>query len=147
MKKYLLPILLIGFWGCEKEQDENPSPSEQIIGFWDITERVFQSIDCDFGFGIQNGYTSSNPSVTWLMNADGTWSYEEVFSNGNISNRAGTYDISGTILSINDDGPDGDGETDLWYYDFDDDILNLTYDFECSNGGTFFRSEKWERID
>mgnify|MGYP001342798529 FL=1 len=147
MRKYLLAILLFCFWSCEKEQDETPSPSEQIIGYWEITERVFQSIDCDFGLGIQNTYTSSNPSVTWLMNADGTWSYEEVFSNGSISNRTGTYDISGTILSITDDGTDSEGGTDFWYYDFDDDILNLTYDLECTNGGTYFRSEKWERID
>ena len=26
-------------------------------------------------------------------------------------------------------------------------IKILSYDLECTNGGTYFRSEKWERID
>ena len=45
MKKYLLPILLIGFWSCEEEVEEGPILNPDYIGNWSTS--VSYSIDGD----------------------------------------------------------------------------------------------------
>ena len=140
MRKYLLPILLIGFWGFEKEQDENPSPFELIIGYWEVTEVVTDYRQCDSGIGPTDQYHENNPSETgywnYLMNADGTWSYEKLSSSGNFYENTGSYNVTGTILSFVTDN-----SSDIWFFDFDgNDILNLTDERECSVSGTIISS-------
>ena len=38
MRKYLLPILLIGFWGCEEEQPEDNTPTE--VTLWGVVYSI-----------------------------------------------------------------------------------------------------------
>ena len=145
-KLYLLvPLILFIHLSCEDKKEDSLTPSELIVGYWEVTENVTHYKQCDGGNGPYEQYNSSNPSVggywNWLINDDGTWSYDWMWSNGNFYQSTGTYHVTGDIFSI-----EFDTGSDIWYFDFNgDDILNLSYERDCDVSGTILSTRKWER--
>ena len=43
MRKYLLSILLVGFWGCEDTKTSESEPINPLIGNWTLTS-VFVTV-------------------------------------------------------------------------------------------------------
>ena len=57
MRKYLLSILLVGFWGCEDTKTSESDPINPLVGNWTLTS-VFVTV-------------YSNPTQTLNFVADG----------------------------------------------------------------------------
>ena len=57
MRKYLLPILLIGFWGCDDPKEEETTPTE--VTLWGIVYSVEETNSLDLSY---NELTGEIPS-------------------------------------------------------------------------------------
>ena len=67
MRKYLLSILLVSFWGCEDTKTSESEPINPLIGNWTLTS-VFITV-------------YSNPTQTLNFVADGETTYGTMIFN------------------------------------------------------------------
>ena len=80
MKKYLLSILLVSFWGCEDTKTSESEPINPLIGNWTLTS-VFVTV-------------YSNPTQTLNFVADAETTYGTM-----IFNEDATYSWQGVVNS------------------------------------------------
>ncbi len=132
------------FLGCE-EINEKENPEDLIVGYWNVVQSVTEYKDCDWGNGTVNQYHSSNPMEegywNWLINKDGTWSYEWLWSNGHFSESTGTWHLTDNILSL-----EYESGVDIWTIEFEGkNTLHLSNERDCSISGTTYSYRKWRR--
>ena len=106
MRKYLLSILLVGFWGCEDTKTSESEPINPLIGNWTLTS-VFITV-------------YSNPTQTLNFVADGETTYGTM-----IFNEDATYSWQGVVNSAPGTG--------LGTWSMEDDILTFVENGESSS--------------
>ena len=98
MKKYLLPILLIGFWSCEEEQDTPPtvtitSPKANTIAYEIVTITCLSSDN----EGVDKVELWVNGVTTELTDNSEPYSFDwnsTLIDNGNYTITIRSYDTS-----------------------------------------------------
>ena len=78
MRKYLLSILLVGFWGCEDTKTSESEPINPLIGNWTLTSvfvTVYSNPTQTLNF-VADGETTYG---TMLLNEDATYSWQPSF--------------------------------------------------------------------
>ena len=106
MRKFLLSISLVGFWGCEDTKTSESEPNNILIGNWTLTS-VFVTV-------------YSNPTQTLNFAADGVTTYGTM-----IFNEDATYSWQGVVNS--------EPSTGLGTWSMEDDILTFVENGESSS--------------
>ena len=120
MKKYLLSILLVGFWGCEDTKTSESEPINPLVGNWTLAS-IFVTV-----YSTPAQTISFAPDTarygTMILNEDATYSWQPSFFFYYIQ-----HHLSDSLFVINWETSDG-----LGTWSMEDDILTLVENGEPS---------------
>ena len=123
MKKYLLPILLIGFWGCEDNESDDSSATNQLVGVYDRIS-ITINVDSNPSQTTTLEMDGSNYYATMILGEEGTYS-EQGMADGEFFSTSGTWSTTGSKVTIT-----SDESTIIFDYDYKSSEQKLTLTLE-----------------
>ena len=151
----VIPLILSIYLSCDDKTNESSTPSELILGHWEITEALDDYKQCDSGSGPIEEYdsTSLSNTVSWDVIIDED-SIITIIDNGifTTTNWSQYWIIEDTLITcsgcynLNDTVDYTHPSVVKWKFEFySDDILDLSSDINCIISGTVLSTRRWER--